>query len=248
MNLREVFSEEEIMEAKRQGHSEQEMQQMINEAQAEESTALQTSYQNAVQRQQMDPMAFSSNSFIKSVNNENLIQWQLELDSILERAEHLLRGDKPAYKGGSVIWESPEKANQVLSDYGVAECMRILLLYVNRNTILSNYSEEIIDLKMYDLGMELADLFFMKYESMGLDDLEKRKMYPMIVREIVDIVHSTYLRGLNGGERESLREARQVVQNQNFNPMGMPMVMMGGQPQKQRGLLNPMRYIKGKYG
>jgi len=42
---------------------------------------------------------------------------------------------------------------------------------------------------------------------------QKIKMYPMIVGELVDSVHSAYLRAYNGGERESLRTARMVTQN-----------------------------------
>ena len=133
----------------------------------------------------------------------------------------------------------------ILNDFGVSEIMRILSNYINRNTILSNYYEDTIKEKLYDLGNDLSDLIYLKYERMGLKDIEKRKLYAIIVREMVDIVHSAYLRALNGGERESLREARQVSQNETVMPQGVN-VYAGGQ-QRERGLLNPMRYIKGKY-
>ena len=72
-------------------------------------------------------------------------------------------------------------------------------------------------------------------------------MYPIIVRQVVDIVHSTYLRALNGGERESLRLARSVVQNESGG-IGLPGVNSNkGQVPRQRGVLNPLRYIRGKY-
>jgi len=160
----------------------------------------------------------------------------------------MLRGDKPTWENGSVIWKKPAKESDgILNDFGVAEIMRVLSNYVNRNTILSNYKEEVINEKMFDLGNELADLFFLKYEAMGLDDLEKRKLYPIIVRELVDVVHSSYLRALHGGERESLREARSVTQTDNGGGMGNTIINTGGQPNRTRGILNPMRYVAGKY-
>jgi len=55
--------------------------------------------------------------------------------------------------------------------------------------------------------------------------LGKMKMYPMIVRELVDSVHSAYLRALNGEEKKSLREARTVSQMDNTGRMpNIPMV------------------------
>jgi hypothetical protein len=77
--------------------------------------------------------------------------------------------------------------------------------------------------------------------------LEKRKLYPMIVRELVDTTHSAYLRALNGGERQSLHEARQVSQNETIMPGGMSLNMNGQPVMKERSLLNPMRWLKGQY-
>jgi hypothetical protein len=156
--------------------------------------------------------------------------------------------------------------------------------------------------KVLDFGRELNDLFFMKYEEMGLtvtfeqafqrlfetqdklifsndkqkikvaiktrngmyqflelsDEqttdielerqklaLEKRKNYPMLIREIVDIIHSAYKRALEGGERRSLREARSVTQTEPLYQGGLTINTGGGQ-QKTRGLLNPARYFFGK--
>ena len=45
----------------------------------------------------------------------------------------------------------------------------------------------------------------------------KSKLYPMIVKELVDSVHSAYLRALDSGERESLRTARTVTQMDPLN-------------------------------
>ena len=68
----------------------------------------------------------------------------------------------------------------------------------------------------------------------------------MIIRELVDAVHSSFLRALNGGERDSLRQARQITQSENLMGQGIIGSSAFGS-QKERGFLNPMRYIGGKY-
>ena len=250
MNVNSIFSPQEIQELKTQWYDDQQIQQAILEASQElnqpqgavAGSQLQQSYLQSQQFRNADPRAGASNSFISGGYNENLIQWQLELDTILERIEHMLRGDKPECKNGSVIWTPPKDDDErIFNERGVAELMRALSNYVNRNTILSNYTEEIIDTKMLDVGYELSDLIYLKYEVFGLDSLEKRKLYPMIVREMVDIVHSAYLRALNGGERESLREARTVNQTEAFSPQGIN--INTSNQGRERGWLNPLRWI-----
>ena len=249
MHYSEVLDQKDIAEYKTQGYSDEDIQTAVNTSmetiQGGGNATLQQSYQQAQTVKQADPRSLASNAFVTGKYNENLIQWQLELDSILERAEHLLRGDKPTWKDGSIIWMPPKKPEEeIFNKFGVAEIMRILSMYINRNTILSNYKEEVINEKMFDLGNELADLIFLKYEEMGLDILAKRKLYPILVRQLIDIVHSSYLRALHGGERESLREARQVTQT---DTLGAGVTVNTGMPHKERGILNPLRYATGKY-
>lgn len=234
---------DEFQKYRELGFSDAEIQQAINEIQAESSTSsLQDSY-NKLRSSQ--PLQSSNTLITGNMNQDNLIKWQLELDSILERVEHILRGDKPKMVNGNMIFVPPENNEEkIFNDSGVAEIMRVLTMYLNRNTILSNYDEETILWKVLDFGYEISDLIFLKYEMMGLDTLEKRKRYPMIVRELVDTVHSGFLRALNGGERDSLRQARQI--NQTENIMGnMPMGSYG--IPKERSVINPMRYLRGKY-
>lgn len=259
-------------------------------------------YLEAMQEQQEDPRQYASNTIVAGGEDQNLVQWQLELDSILERIEHMLRGDKPKFINGSLIFSPPtSNEERIFTEFGIGEIMRILSMYLNRNTILSNYDEDTINWKVYDFGKEVSDQIYLKYEvmfaTMTMEDcfrkvfdtnaklikvsekewiyekehpdgsknliqltpeelalvlkeyrtqkLEKRKLYPMIVRQLVDIVHSAYLRALNGGERLSLHEARSVHQNETFIP-GVN-VNLQGQGIRQRSPLNPMRYIKGKY-
>jgi len=176
-----------------------------------------------------------------------LTKLQLEVDSILERAEHLFRGDKlEVREEGGVRWvKAKTEDEKLLNEFGVSQLMEVMVMYVNRNTLLSNYDEETINAKMYDFGMEVADLIFLKYEKMGMDTLEKRKKYPMIVREMLDMVHSTYLRALHGGERKALISTISVTQSQT-----VPLQPMGGVPMmpqvEKKNPLNPRNWFGGK--
>lgn len=181
-------------------------------------------------------------SIFATNNNENLIRWQLDLKEDLERIDHLLRGHILKFdKEGNLTYEEPDNLDlKPFNEYGVQLIMNVISFYLNRNTILSNYDEVTINWKVYDFGIELTDLIYNKYEEMGMDTADKQKLFPMMVREIVDTVHSSYLRALKGGERDSLRTARTVSQNE---PMGTGMGMLPMQNQKKFSLFSPSSWF-----
>lgn len=237
----------DIEELKRQGYSDIEIHQALREIEKE---GLDNSYSDIQSRRSSDPRQNSQISSFSSKANEDIIRWQLELNDILERAEHILKGDVPTFKEGHIIWEknlNPDKNS--LNEEGVREVMKILALYVNRNKILADYGNDEINLKVFDFGRAINNLIFMKDFEFGMDTEEKRKNYEMLVTELKDIVHDTYKRALDGAEKRSLREMINVTQaTSTTSQLGGGMTINNqGQMQKERGLLNPMRYIKGKY-
>lgn len=239
MHFSEVFSQQELGQLRQAGYNDMELQKAVDEYTLEQN--LKGSSMPTASRVPTN----TSQSMFYASPQDNLIKFQLELDSLLERAEHILRGDIIEIKDGNVYWiKVTDESQRILNDYGVNEVLKILCLYVNRNTILSNYpDEQKINDKVYDFGIEVSDLVFNNAEKFGLTTDDKRKHYPMLIREIVDIVHSAYLRALRGMERQSLREARQVTQNEIMggqNQMGVPAM-------RERSILNPLRYVTGKY-
>lgn len=242
-----MIGQQELIQLKSMGFNEREISEAVREMEVEESqNTLKNSFNQSNYAKQNDPRNLAPPSTIINKPDENLIKWQLELNDLLERSEHVLRGDKLEFRDGHMIWIAPrDEDEQILNNYAIQEVMRILSMYVNRNTILSNYSLEEIHLKVYDFGNELKDLFYMKYESFGWkDNIEKRKNYPMLMREMIDIVNSAYNRALGGKERDSLREARQVTQNE---PLSQGLNLNLNQQNRERSLVNPMRYFGSRY-
>lgn len=144
---------------------------------------------------------------------KGIAEQQLDLGEELERIEHLLRGHiLKRDEQGIYYWhEDPENAH--LNEKGVRMLIQVITFYLSKRKLLSNYSEEQVNEKMYDFQIELATLIYMKYEEMGLDTPDKRKIYPMLVRMIVDSVHDIYLRALGGIERSSLRKRWNLNEN-----------------------------------
>jgi hypothetical protein len=239
------LSKEQIENLKKQGFSEEEINQAMRELEKEE---LEKSAGISQQQRDSDPRKFAQHSSFATKPTDDLIKLQLEMNDILERSEHILRGDVVTFKNGQLIWDrNPTPHENTLNECGVQLIMKIISSYINRNTILADYDEEEVRLKVYDFGRELNNLIFMKYEEMGMDDESKRKEYPMLVRQIVDIVHSAYARAKDGGERRSMREIISVQQSHSSMAQGGITVNATGQPTKSRGILNPMRYLSGKY-
>ncbi len=161
-----------------------------------------------------------------NLTDENLIEYQLDLKEELNRIYHLLRGDQlKEDKEGNVRFIAAEDSNmKIFNEYGTQIIMQIVVSYLNKNTLLSNYDDETINGKIFDIGTKIRKLIYTKYEVMGLDTPEKRKLAPIIVLELVDTIHSAYLRALKGGERDSIRKVMHVAQTDNsLNAQGYGM-------------------------
>lgn len=241
------LSPRDIEDLKKQGYSEGEIQQALNEIEKEE---LSGSYSQVQGQRGRDPRQNSQLSSFATRQEDNIVRWQLELNDILERAEHILRGDIPKFVEGHIIWiENPTPEDNPLNKKGVQEVMKILALYVNRNKVLADYTNKEINLKVFDFGRAVNNLIFMRDFEFGMDTEEKRKNYEMLVTTLKDIVHDTYKRALEGAEKRSLREMINVTQATSTSAqLGQGLTINNqGQVSKERGLLNPMRYVKGKY-
>ena len=144
---------------------------------------------------------------------------------------------KPEYGIKFLAWKTYEVVDEerkLLNERGAQEIEKIIRNYLNRNTLLSNYDIKTINQRMYQFSERLRRFIFLNYEEFGLTTDYKMKHFEMLVMNIADMVESAYLRALGGGERESLRTARQVFQTETPGKQ-MPYPGMGvGAPQQQQ--------------
>ena len=92
----------------------------------------------------------------------NLIREQLDLGPELKRIDYLLR----SYTLVDGKWVAPTDENLIiLSSYGVQILREFIAWYVNKNTLLSNYEDEMILDKMKDCSTTLNELIFRSYEK-----------------------------------------------------------------------------------
>ncbi len=240
---------------------------------------------------------------INPEDEQNLIQYQLETDKILERIEHFLRGDTIKFNNDGSYFGEPTKnvlANvkkdrktkityyiqelkesgksseikkkvlvkilnkngdevnvmerdskiilsklkevrltdlgykyveildeekKPLNDYGVAEFMRIISMYVTKETFLSQYTEDRINEIMGDLGDALNNFLYCNYEKMGMDTKFKESKFTILILNVLHTIESCYRRAIGGAEQYNIRSRSIVTQNQGggSNNSGMNM-------------------------
>lgn len=201
---------------------------MGNEELAELQRLLQAQNQAAVNK--------APTMFVQE-GNDNLIRWQLDIKEELERMEHLLRKHVPKIDGhGNLYYEEPPEADRLFNERGVNEILNLLSWYLSKTIFLSNFNSEEIQLRCEQFSYYLSDFIFNNYQSFGLDSKEKIKHYPIVVMNIVNIVEAAYNRALGAGERESLRTARSVVQQEPLMAQqGYPMMNQN----KSKSILKP---------
>jgi hypothetical protein len=103
-----------------------------------------------------------------SQDNVNLVEYQLDLTSELNKIYHLISGHELRVDSetGTQYWVEPSDDRlKDFSDYGVKKIMSILNSYAHKGTLLSFYDEDTIKGKVLDIAIEIIDLFQNKYES-----------------------------------------------------------------------------------
>ena len=235
------LSQKDISDLRKQGYSDAEISRAIGEIERDDMTG-------SSGRQKIDPRNNSQTSAFSSKNMDDIARYQLELNDLLEQTEHILKGDIVVWTDGMKIWNAnPNPKKNPLNTEGIRKIMLDLQYYINRHIILGDYDEEDIAKIMKDYGKKVNDLIFMKYDEMGMDTEEKRQEYASIVMNIVNLVYGSYARAKDGGERRSLREMISIQQSHQSQGVGGGQMMQGGGQQRSRGILNPMRYVAGKY-
>lgn len=235
------LSSQDMQTLKNEGYSDQEIREAVAEIEQEQLSGLAGKSQS---QQANDPRATASHSTFQARPSDDIAKMQMELDDLLGDIEHHLRGDIVVYVNGSTIWkDNPTPEKNPLNKWGVQELMSIMRMYINRNSILSDYDQDQIDLKMRTLGKQLNNLFFTSFEEMGMDCVEKRKFYPILTKALWDVVHSVFQRALDGNERRSLREMSNVTYSNMINQQSQ--LGKNGAMPSSKSMINPSKMFGG---
>lgn len=163
-------------------------------------------------------------------DKQNLVEWELDFKPELDDIARSLRCDvlKIDERGNQFWVENPEPSRIFLNQLGLNDVLRKIILLVNKNKVLSNYTAEEIRARVKQIGHEIRILIYSNYEAYGIDNEYKMNNYPGIVMDVLDIIDSAYRRAMGGETHKGLAEQRLVTQSDTINTGNQPMI----QPQK----------------
>jgi hypothetical protein len=190
--------------------SEEDIQDLVNRAQNAES-------QNAKLNQAI-------NSVEMERKDGNFLHYQVSTDELVKKLEHFYRGDYQDYnEHGERVWKKQDDTELVtFNDFGVTSIMEIISKYIDKNTSLSNYTEQRIYEIISDIGDELILLILCNYEKMGMDTYYKKTKFRMIVTTTTHMIESTYRKAIGGKTLQEVNQSRVVGQfgDSHNNPQG----------------------------
>jgi hypothetical protein len=97
--------------------------------------------------------------------DRGLAEAQLECERILKKIRHLLKQDVKVFDAkGKLYWKETQDKDRTLTELGVNRIMQTMECYINKESLLSNYDEKIINRRMLELSLALNGLFYAKYE------------------------------------------------------------------------------------
>ena len=147
---------------------------------------------------------------------------------LLEELKKGLKEKKKTFiPKGHATKDTLDKSRVNLNEYGIAEIMNTLSMYINKETFLSFYKEERINEIMADIGDKLNEFLYINGKLMGLDTEFKKTKYPLMMVTILHSIESSYRRALLGNENRGTREGILITQHQpqqgmNLMPMQTP--------------------------
>lgn len=159
-------------------------------------------------------MTSAMSSIGQGSKDSNFLHLQISTEKMLEKLEHFYRGDVLKDLGqGQVKWIAQKNKDLVtFNEYGVTSLMEVVTKYIDRNTILSNYSEQRIYEIMGDLGEDLVLFILCNYRKIGMDTYFKKTKFRIIITTTLHIIESTYRRAIRGKTLEETNQSRVIGQ------------------------------------
>lgn len=176
------------------------------------------------------------------VNNvdKNIVEFQLDTDVLLEKLERFYKGEYLGYDdNGKPEWKTPKDPELVIfNELGVNSMMEVVTKYIDKNTMLSTYSEERIYEIMADLGDELVLFLLCNYEKVGMTTYFKKTKFRITISTTLHIIESAYRRAIRGQTRTDLNQSKIVTQTDFVGNRGF-----GAEKKKSSAWWNPKNLI-----
>lgn len=162
--------------------------------------------------------------------------------NVMERDSKLIMGKLKNVKLlnlGFKYVEVVDDEKKPLNEYGVAEFMRVISMYVTKETFLSFYTEERIFEIMADLGDALNNFLYCNYEKMGMDSKFKESKYTILILNILHTIESCYRRAIGGAEQYNLRSRSIVSESHGSSNIGARNMARAGSSTKRWSPVKP---------
>lgn len=149
---------------------------------------------------------------------ENIVEFQLETQQILEKIEHFLRADIVIItENGDLDYvKNPDEEQIILNDYGVNYIMSLLQSYFNKGTFLSNLEEQRIYAIMSEIATEIRKFTFCNYEKMGMNTPQKVARFPSLLVQVFHMTELALMRAWKGEERSTINSSNILLQSDRF--------------------------------
>lgn len=117
-----------------------------------------------------ESLARSQQENFTQQEDRSMIKEQLDLSEEIGRIDYLIKGySLEPGADGKLEWIKPKDNDMVIfSEYGIHLIRNTICWYLNKNLLLSNFDEDTIKKKMWDLTNDLIDTIFMEYEKVFL--------------------------------------------------------------------------------
>ena len=127
--------------------------------------------QERVEQKESQVNQYATGQMYGNQSKQNLVEWELDFKPELEDISHSLKCDIITIVDGDQKWsDNPDKAKIFLNDLGVNDVLRKIILLVNKNKVLANYTIEEIKKRVQMIGHELRALIYNNYEQYGIDN------------------------------------------------------------------------------
>jgi len=168
--------------------------------------------------------------FGDDTKDTNIIFWQLRVD--WDRIEHVLRGHKPKVdaKGNEYFTRIDD---HYLNDYGVNMVLHFLSGYLSKEIFLARYKQEKADIILSQFSRKFTHFFYDNIVEFGMDTPKKKKVAPMFVQMVIDLVDASYSRAIGGKTSDLINKQYMVSQNQPLDRPFNPLEVGGANNQKK---------------